>query len=75
MATVSCTAHKMEWNGVLGHDSTLQSHIGPETTWANEVNVNVVIYHAPGAGLVARPVDQQSSELQLCYDAHVHYYT
>ena len=25
-------------NDVLGHDSALQGYIGPETTWANEMN-------------------------------------
>ena len=25
--------------GVLGHDSALLSYTGPETTWANEMNI------------------------------------
>ena len=30
--------------------------------------MNLVMNHAPGAGLIARPVDLQSSLLLLCYD-------
>ena len=29
--------------------------------------MNFVMNHAPGAGLIAQPVDQQSSALPLCY--------
>ena len=50
-------------NGILGNDSALQGHTG--TTWTNEMNL--VMNHAPGAGLIAPPVDQQSSALPLCY--------
>ena len=46
-------------NGVLGHDSALQSYNGPGITWANEMNIDM--NHAPGAGLITRPVDQQSN--------------
>ena len=61
-------------NAVLGHDSTLLRlycvgdnlcETGPGTTWANEMNL--VVKHAPGAGLIARPVDQQSNALPLCH--------
>ena len=51
--------------GVLGHDFALQGYTGPWTNWANEMNI--VMNHAPGAGSIARPVDQQSSALPLCY--------
>ena len=34
-------------------------------TWVNEMNI--AMNHAPGAGSIARPVDQQSSALPLCY--------
>ena len=34
-------------------------------TWANEMNF--VLSHTPDAGLIARPGDQQSNELLLCY--------
>ena len=51
-------------NGVLSH-SALQGCTGLGTTWANEMNFDV--NHAPGAGLIARPVDQQSSVLPLCH--------
>ena len=49
--------------GVLGHDSALQGYTGPDTTWANDINS--VMNHAPGAGSIARPVDQRSSTLPL----------
>ena len=45
-------------NGDLGHDSAMTN-----AKWANEVNF--VQNHASGAGLIAQPVDQQSSDLQL----------
>ena len=50
-----------EMNGVLG-----QGYTGPRTTWANEMNFGMK--HAPGAGLIARPVDLQSSMLPLSCD-------
>ena len=37
----------------------------PGTTWANEMNFGM--HHAPGAGLIARNVDLQSSILTLSY--------
>ena len=49
--------------GVLGHDSVSQGYTGQDTTWANEINF--VMNHAPGAGSIARPVDQHSSALPL----------
>ena len=49
-----------QMTGVLGHDSSfVQGFNGPGTTRANEMNF--IKNHAPGAGLIARPVDQQSS--------------
>ena len=42
---------------------TVKAIAGPGTTWANELNF--VLNHAPGAGSIARPVDQQSSALPL----------
>ena len=39
-------------NGVLGHDSALvKGYAGLGTNWANEMNF--VMKHAPGAGLIA----------------------
>ena len=53
-----------------GHDAAMDNTIlyytGPGTTWANEMNFGM--NHAPGAGLIARPVDLQSSVLPLCHD-------
>ena len=46
---------KERMNGVLGHNSALYGYTGPETTWAN--GMNFLMKHAPGAGLLARPVD------------------
>ena len=43
-------------NVVLGDDSALHGYTGPGTTWANEMNFG--IKHAPGAGSIARPVNQ-----------------
>ena len=43
-------------DGVLDHDSALQGYTGPGITWANEINF--VMNHAPGAGSIARLVDQ-----------------
>ena len=37
----------------------LQGYTGPGTTWANEINFDM--NHAPGAGSIPRPVDQQST--------------
>ena len=48
-------------NGSLDHDSALKGYTGPGTILANEINF--VMDHAPGAGLIACPVDQQSSAL------------
>ena len=48
-----------EMNGVLGHDSALQSYTGLEKTWANEMNF--VMKHAPGAG--SGSVNEQSYDL------------
>ena len=48
-------------SGVIG----LEGYTGPGTTWDDEMNF--VMNHAPGAGSIARPVDQQSSALPLCY--------
>ena len=39
----------------------LQGYTGPGTTWTNEKNF--VMNYAFGAGLITRPVDQQSSAL------------
>ena len=52
-------------NGVLGHDSALLGYPVPGTTWAKEMIF--VMKHAPGVGSIARPIDQQSSALPLCY--------
>ena len=57
--------HRNKMNGVINHDSVLQGYTELGTTWANEMNF--VMNHAPGAGLLARPVDQQSSALTLSY--------
>ena len=43
--------HGNEMNGVLGHDSALQGYTGPQTNWAN--GVNIVMSHAPGAESIA----------------------
>ena len=62
-------ASPMKWNkliGVLGHDSALWAYTGPETNWANDINF--VMNHAPGAGSIARPVDQQSNALPLNHE-------
>ena len=56
----------MEMKGVVSHDSALvKGYTGLGTTWADEVNN--VMNHASGAGLIARTVDQQSSALPLYY--------
>ena len=41
-------------NGVLGYDYAVQGYIAG-TTWASEMNFTMK--HAPGAGLIARPVN------------------
>ena len=51
--------------GDLGHDSALQGYTGPRTTWAD--GINFIMNHVPGTGSIARPVDQKSSALPLCY--------
>ena len=38
-------------NGVVGHDSALEGYTRLGTTWAHEMNF--VLSHAPGAGLIA----------------------
>ena len=43
-------------NIVLGHDSALEGYTGPGTTWVDEMNFGM--NHVPGAGSMARPVDQ-----------------
>ena len=50
-------------NGILGHDFALLRLYWGRATWANEMNF--VMNHAPGAGSIVRPVDQQSSVLPL----------
>ena len=54
-------------NGVLGHDSALLRLTWAEDNLVNEMNS--VMNHTPGAGSIARPVDQQSSTLPLYTDA------
>ena len=48
-------------NGDLGHESALEGYTGPGTTWTNEMKF--VINHDPGAGSIARSIDQVSSAL------------
>ena len=51
---------------VLSHDSSLRGYTRPGTIWADGMNF-VMMNFAPGAGSIARPVDQQSgatTELQ-----------
>ena len=50
----------------LHHNLALQDYTGLGTTLANEMNFG--IKHAPGAGLIARPVGLQSSTLSLYQD-------
>ena len=52
-------------NGVLGYESALVRlyWAGPGTTWGN--GMNFVVNHAPGSGLIARPIDGQYSTLPL----------
>ena len=49
---------EMKMNDVLSHDSV-------RLYWAGANEMNFVMNHAPGAGSIARPVDQQSSALPL----------
>ena len=49
--------------GVLGLNSTLVMLYWAGLTWVNEMNF--VMNSVPGAGAIARLVDQQSSELPL----------
>ena len=70
--TVVCRRHaptrtwqQMQMDEVLSHDSALQGYTGLGTTWAHEMNLG--LNHAPDAGSIVRPVDQQSSVLPLCY--------
>ena len=51
-------------NCVLDHDSALYGFTVPGTTWDNEMTF--VMNHAPGAGSIARPVDQHASS-PACY--------
>ena len=46
--------------GVLDHNTAVKGYTGPGTTWVNEMHFDT---HAPGAGLIAQPIDQQSSML------------
>ena len=48
-------------NGIQGHNSPLHCYTETETTWANEMYYGV--NHAPGAGLITRPVDLQSGAI------------
>ena len=62
--------------GVSGHDYALQGYTGQGTTWAN--GMNFVMNHAPGAGTITRPIDQQSSMLPLyqgCPHTKIHHYS
>ena len=61
-----------EMNAILGINSALQIYTCLGTIWANEMNF--VMNHAPGAGSIARPVDQQSSALPLCYRCHLRFF-
>ena len=47
-------------------------YTGPGTTLA--IEMNFVMNHAPGAGSLASPVDQQSSMLPLCHGCSPHYH-
>ena len=49
-------------NGALGCDSTSKAILG-QGQLGNEMNY--VMDHAPGAGLIDQPVNQQSSQLPL----------
>ena len=59
-------------NGVLDHNSALEGYIESESTCAKEISFFLNINHTPGAGSIARPVNQQSGALPLyhgCPDA------
>ena len=45
--------------GVLGHILHCQGYTGPWIFWANQMNL--IMKHAPGAGSIAQPIDQQFS--------------
>ena len=45
--------------------ASVLGYTGPRKTWANEMNG--VMNHVPGAGPIARTVDQQSSMLPLSH--------
>ena len=51
--TITATTTLAEWCFRL--DSALKGYTGPGTTWVNKRNF--VMNHAPGAGLIAEPVD------------------
>ena len=51
-------------NGVLGHDAVLSGYIEPGATEGD-----FYMNYAPGAGLIARPVDLQSMALPLSTDS------
>ena len=41
--------------GAIGHNAVQEGYIGPETTWANEMNLGM--NHGSGVGTIARPGD------------------
>ena len=51
-------------NGALGHELELQDYTGRGPTWANGKMFGM--NHAPGVGMITRPVDEQPSVLPLC---------
>ena len=55
---IKINVNESKINGVLGH-SVLKGYTGPGTTWANEMNF--AMHFAPGAGSIARPLDQAAS--------------
>ena len=59
-------------NGALGHNSALLGYTRLGTTWANEMKF--YMNHAPDAGLIAWPVDLQSSVLRLSPFTILRYY-
>ena len=56
-------------NDVLGHDSALKGFTDVGITYANEMHF--VMNHAPGAGLIARPVVRHVTTAQWL-TPHVH---
>ena len=50
-----------EMSGVLGYDFALKGYTGLGTTWAN--GMSFVMNHAPSAGSIPWPVDQQSTAI------------